>query len=45
MDKKHLKHLISMLQEVHRSQESLQVGSVRKGRWMRWGREEAPERR
>lgn len=31
MDKNHLKHLISMLQETHRSQESLQGGTVRKG--------------
>ena len=35
MDKNHLKHLISMLQETHRSQESLQGGTVRKGRG--WG--------
>lgn len=36
MDKEHLKHLISMLQESH--VESLQVRPVRKGKWMRHGR-------
>lgn len=40
MDKNHLKHLISMLQEVHSSQESPQVGSIRKGRWRKSGRGE-----
>lgn len=39
MDKEHLKHLISMLQESHI--ESLQVRPVRKGKWMRCGRRES----
>lgn len=42
MDKNHLKHLISMLQETCRSQESLQGGTVRKGRGL--GRERHGQR-
>lgn len=38
MDKKHLKHLITMLQDIQSSQESRQVGSIRKGN--RWGGQE-----